>query len=409
VTGDSLKERGGSDPAGGTQVRSLLVAAEVAIAIVLLVGGALLMESFLRLRSASPGFNPKHALTFRVTLPPARYPTRLDRNRFAREALRRLAAAPGVVAAGLIDSVPIGEDRQGTGFTIEGPSSLAPGVEGHTNISFPSAGYFDAIGLPVLRGRPFSDSDAGDAPPVIIVNQTLARQTFGGADPVGRQMRVGFNRQSVRTIVGVVADDHHTGVAREVVPNVYLPYEQVAFTGAHSFVVRTEADFATTTGVIRREIVLAEPAAAIYSVRTLEQIVSDSISSERFSTLLLGAFAAAALLLAFVGIYGVTDQAVSQRTQELGIRMALGAAPSRILGMVVAAGLKLTLAGVAVGLAAAAALSRFVSSQLFGVSPLDARAYLTVALLLVAAATLACYVPARRATRIDPLTALRAE
>jgi putative ABC transport system permease protein len=208
---DRLKERGGSGgAAGAARLRATLVAAQIALALVLLVGGSLLMESFLRLRSTSPGFVPQRAMTFRVALPPDRYATRTERYRFTGEAVRRRASAPGIVAAGAIDAVPIGEDRQGTGFAIEGAPSAAADDDAHTGIAFPGPGYFEAIGLPVLRGRTFTEADRADSPPVAIISETLARQAFGDANPLGRRMRVGFNRHVVREIVGVVADDHYT-------------------------------------------------------------------------------------------------------------------------------------------------------------------------------------------------------
>jgi putative ABC transport system permease protein len=344
-----------------------------------------------------------------MALPPQTYPTRAERYRFTGEAVRRLASAPGIVAAGAIDAVPIGEDRQGTAFAVDGAAATAADEDAHTGIAFPGPGYFEAVGLPVRRGRTFTAADGSDAPPVAILSDTLARQAFGSANPVGRRVRVGFNRQIAREIVGVVADDHFTGVGRPLMPNVYLPYEQVAYTGGQSVVVRSTADPATTIATVRRELTALDPAAAIYNVRTLEQIVSDSIATERFSTLLLAAFALIALTLALVGVYGVTDETVRQRAQELGIRMALGAEPARILRLVVGGGVRLALAGVAIGLVGALLLSRFLTTLLFGVSALDARAYAGTAVLLAAAATLAAYGPARRATRIQLNAALRGE
>jgi putative ABC transport system permease protein len=404
-----LKERGESAATGRARLRSVLVTIEVALALVLLVGGALLVESFLNLRSTNPGFTPQHAITFRVALPPERYPTRSERYRFARETLRRLNGDAGLAAAGVIDSVPIGEDRQGTGFTIEGASNLVDDAEGHTAISFPSAGYFEAIGLPLQRGRSFRDSDRADAPPVAIISQTLARQAFGDANPIGRRIHVGFSQQIAREIIGIVADDHHMGLAHAAMPNVYLPFEQVSYTGGQSFVVRSHVDAATTVAIVRRSLAAIEPAAAIYSVRTLEQIVAESMSAERFSTLLLAAFAAAAFVLAFIGVYGVTDELASQRTHELGVRMALGARPIEIVKLTLGGGLRPTAIGIAAGTVLAVAFSRFIRTLLFGVSAIDPRAYLGCAVLLAAAAVVASSLPARRAVRIDPSIALRAE
>ena len=408
-SGGWLKTRGGASIGGDARLRSTLVACEVALAFVLLAAGALLVESFLRLRSADPGFRPQQAIAFRVALPPERYAARADRYRFARDARQRLAAAAGLAGAGVIDSVPIGEDRQGTGFTIEGPSLLADGVDAHTGISFPGPGYFEAIGQPLVRGRTFTDGDRAGSPPVAIVSQTLARQAFGEANPIGRRMRVGFSSDIVREIVGVVADDHHTGIAHPAVPNVYLPFEQAAYTGGQSFVVRSASDVATTVAIVRRELAAMEPAAAIYNVRPLERIVAESMSTERFATLLLTAFGAAALLLAFIGVYGVTDQIVSQRTQELGIRVALGARPGELVRLTMTGALQLAAVGTVIGCAAALALARVMSSLLYSTSARDPFVFVGVAVALLAAAGLASAAPAVRAARVNPVTALRAE
>jgi putative ABC transport system permease protein len=405
--GDSLKSRTGAAGPAATRMRSGLVVAEIAFALVLLIGGVLLIQSFVRLRGVNPGFSPRHAMTFRVALPPGPYGSRESRVRFIQDLLRQLAASTGVDAAGAIDAVPIGEDRQGTSYYIEGTPPLSEGRAPHTGFSFPTPGYFEAVGLPILRGRGFTPFDARDSKPVVIVNQALARQAFGTANPVGRQMRVGFNSNTVREIVGVVADEHHTGLDKPASPNVYVPYTQNNFSGSLSFVVRTNADLATATALARNAVRAVDPGLAIYNARTMEAIVSASIATERFSTTLLGAFALAALLLAVIGVYGVTDQVVSQRTHEIGIRLALGASPRQIAALVLGSGARLCAWGIGIGLAGALVTARALSGLLFGVSALDPRAYVGMSIVLALASLWSCGLPARRASRVEPTVALR--
>jgi putative ABC transport system permease protein len=407
ATIDSLKER--SAGTTGTRIRSLLVVAEVSLAIVLLVGGVLLMQSFFHLQGIDPGFRPQQAMTFHVALPPEQYPSRAERVRFTEEAVRRLTVAPGVRSAGAIDSVPIAENRQGTDVTVDGMPEPPAGQELNAGFSFPTAGYFEAIGLPVLRGRGFTDRDRADSTPVIIVNETLARRLFGDADPIGRRLRAGFNHQVAREIVGIVADEHHTGLGRPAQPNVYTPYAQTNWNGGLSFVVRSTTDVATTVAAAREALRGLDPAAAIYGVRTLDEILSRSISTERFSAGLFAAFALAALALALIGVYGVTDQAVTQRTHELGVRIALGADGRRIRALVIGGSLRLSVAGIAIGVALALALSRVIAGQLVGVSPFDVRAYAAVVAVLALSGVAAAYLPARKAMKTDPMIALRAE
>ena len=406
----ALKERaGGSGGAGAAKLRGALVAIEIAFAIVLLVGGVLLMESFVRLQRASPGFTPHRATAFRVALPPEPYADRSRRLRFVEEALSRLPQSGVIEAAGAIDAVPIAESRQGTDISIDGEPEPPPGQEAHAGFSVPTAGYFEAIGLPVLRGRGFTDRDRADSAPVIVISQSVARRHFGSGDPIGRHMRAGFNHQVPREIVGVVADEQHTGVGRPAPPNVYVPFSQVPWNGAFSFVVRSSADTATVVAAARDTLRAIDAGAAIYNVRTLDDVVSRSIATERFSAGLFAAFALAALSLAFIGVYGVTDQAVSQRRHEFGVRIALGADGRRIRSLVLGGSLKISAVGIAAGTLAAAALARVLAGQLFGVSAFDPKAYVLVATVLALSGAAAAYLPARRAIRTDPMVALRSE
>jgi putative ABC transport system permease protein len=385
------------------------VVAEIAFALMLLVGGVLLMQSFVRLRAVDPGFSPRQALTFRVALPPGPYATRDSRVRFIEAALRQLGSSNGIDAAGAIDAVPIGEDRQGTSYRVEDAPPVSVDRAPHTGFSFATPGYFEAIGLPILRGRGFSPFDRGDSKPVVIINQTVARQAFGSAEPIGRRMRVGFDSATVREIVGVVADERHTGLNKPATPNMYVPFTQNNSSGSLSFVIRTRGDAAAATAIARHAVRAVDPGLAIYNVRTMDEIVAASISTERFSTTLLVLFAVAALGLAIIGIYGVTDQAVSQRTHEIGVRLALGASPRQILALVVGGSARLCAWGVVLGIAGALATSRVLSGLLFGVSALDPSVYFAAAVLLAVATLMSCGVPARRATRVEPAIALRSE
>lgn len=402
-----LKERAGEagGPSGG-RIRGSLVVLEVAFSLILLAGGGLLLQSFQRLRHSDPGFSARQAVTFRVALPQARYPTRTERMRFTEEALRRLSAAPGVEAAGAIDSLPIAESRQGTGIRIDGAAESAPGLAEQAGFSYPTPGYFEAIGLPLLRGRTFTERDREGTPSVAIINDRLARALFGTAEPIGRRVQA-LGR--VSEIVGVVGNEHHVGLQRPAFPNLYVPYAQGSWSGGLSFVVRSRLNPAGVENAVRAIVRTIDSGLALYNVQTIEEVVSASVSSERFATLLLGAFALAALLLAFIGIYGVTEQAVSQRRHEIGVRIALGAEPRRILALVLGGGARLTAIGVLIGLAAAIVLSRFISTLLFEVSPLDPGVYAVVVLVLVTAALTAGYLPARRATQVDAMHALREE
>lgn len=404
---DSLKSRTGAAAVAATRVRSSLVVAEIAFALMLLVAGVLLLKSLARLQRVDPGFSPRHAMTFRVALPPGPYATRDSRVRFIQDLLAQLGSSSGIEAAGAIDAVPIGDSRQGTSYGIEG-ATVSDGQAQQTGFSFPTPGYFEAIGVPIVRGRGFTAFDRADSTPVVIVNQTLARQAFGSADPIGKRMRVGFNADTVREIVGVVGDERHTGLRRGATPNVYVPFTQNSF-GGLAFVVRTTSNPLAATAAVRDAVKAIDPALAVHSVRTMEQIVSASMATERFSTTLVAAFAAAALLLAIIGIYGVTDQMVSQRTHEIGVRLALGASPRQVLRLVVGGSARLCGWGIALGVAGALATARALSGLLFGVNAIDPFAYVTVAVIVAIASLASSGLPARRASRVAPTIALRGQ
>jgi putative ABC transport system permease protein len=348
-------------------------------------------------------------LTAHVSLPRSRYQDTSSRTAFADRTLERLRNAPGITAAGVVDALAIADDRQGTGFTIEKEAPTDDVTSANVNFSFVSPGYFEAMGIPLLAGRFFDGRDRPDSTPTIVINQSMAWRYFGGRDPIGRRITMGFNTRAARQIVGIVGDERHVSLDREAPPGVYVSYLQLPLASRLTLVARTAGDPSAATGLIREAVSSIDPQLAIYDVRTMEQVVSDSVSRPRFSALLLGLFAATALLLAGIGVYGVISQLVGQRTQEFGVRMALGASPVDVGRLVMAFGLRLAIVAAIVGIPAAFAFSRLLSGLLFGVNAANPITYVAVSVVLGAVAALAAVLPARRATRVDPLLALRAE
>jgi putative ABC transport system permease protein len=402
-----LKERGGSQRSA--RMQSALVIVELALSVVLLAGAALLGESFVRLTGTDPGFQVQQTLTAHVSLPRSRYQDAAARTAFADRMLERLRSAPGITAAGVIDALAIADDRQGTGFTIEKEAPTDDVTSANVNFSFVSPGYFEAMGIPLLAGRFFDGRDRPDSMPTIVINQSMARRYFGGRDPIGHRITMGFNTRAPRQIVGIVGDERHVSLDREAPAGVYVSYLQIPLASRLTIVARTAGDPSTATGLIRDAVGSVDPQLAIYDLRTMEQVVNDSVSRPRFSALLLGLFAATALLLAGIGVYGVISQLVGQRTQEFGVRMALGASAVDVGRLVITFGLRLAVIAALVGIPAALAFSRVLSGLLFGVDAANPVTYVAVSLVLVAVAALAALLPARRATRVDPLLALRAE
>ena len=408
---DTLKEGGRSGSAGTRRgVRGALVVAEVSLAVVLLVGAGLLVRSFVGLRHVSPGFQPEHVIAMQVSLPYKRYPEPGQQADFYRRAMESAAALPGVRAAGAVSSLPMGGDTMSSSFRIEGrpvsPNETLP----HGDLWSATHDYFRALGIPLVRGRYFSERDAADAPGVAIIDEVTARKYWPSEDPVGK--RISFegdgDDRKWREVVGVVGHVKNRGLEGEARPQYYVPYPQNPFSSM-AIVVQAEGDPAALAGTVRGAIQAIDVDLPVYRVTTMERLVADSLAERRFSTLLLGVFAAVALLLAAVGLYGLLSYTVAQRRHEIGIRMALGARAGDVLRLVVGQALWLTLAGIALGLVAALALTRVMAGLLYGVSALDPATFAGVALLLLAVALAACLVPARRATRVDPAIALRAE
>jgi predicted permease len=406
---ESLKENSGkaTGDRGGRRTRSLLVVSEIALATMLLLGAGLMLKSFWRLQHVNPGFEPEGLLTLQISLPSVRYPEARQRAAFFQEVLGRVEALPGVEAAGAVNNLPLGGGGMNGDFLIEGHPPFPRGQEPLCEKYIVSAGYFGAMGIPLRRGRVFTERDAPGQPAVVIVNEKMAERFWPGEDPLGRRMSWDGG-ESWSTVVGVVGDVKHTGLDRAPEFESYVPFLQVPATGM-AVVVRTPAEPASLVRAVKNEISAVDKEQPVFSVRTMPEIVANSIARQRLSATLLGVGAALALLLASIGIYGVLAYAVTQRTHEIGVRIALGARAADVLRLVIRQGMGLALIGVSAGLVGALGLTRLLSGFLYGVSATDPLTFTTVALVLVAVALLACYVPARRATKIDPMVALRYE
>jgi putative ABC transport system permease protein len=404
--GEVLKEGGrSSSSTGGRWLRNGLLILEVALSIVLLVGATLLLRSFAKLTSVDPGFRPEGVLTFRVALPQASYPQPHNRVAFYDNLLTKLEALPQVTTAGMVQTFPM---RGGytLSFAIQGRPPSKPGEGPSANHRVASPGYFGTLGIPLLRGRLFTDRDSEKAPMVAIIDESFATRHFPNEDPIGRGLDIGNGTDGFYEIVGVVGNVHHDGLDADPSPTMYVPYRQDIFSSMW-LVARTNGDPAQLTSTVRQTVREIDPGLPAFSISPLASVISDSVAQRRFSMLLLGLFALIAVFLAAVGLYGVVAYTVSQRTQEIGVRMAIGAGRSDVLKMVVGGGMKLALFGVAIGIAGALAVARVVAAMLFEVTPFDPTSYLATAAILLAVAALACYVPARRAMRVDPIVALR--
>ncbi len=403
----ALKEGGRTSAAAEHhRFRSALVACQIALALILLVGAGLMIRSFVRLQRSDAGFDPQHVLKMQITLPQPKYKEELRQTQFFHEVVERVAALPGVGAAGITSMLPLDANWTNS-FTIES-HRITP--ERHAHMAIVSPRYFEALRIPLLKGRVFTDADTDAAPKVIIIDQTLAKAYLFGEDPLGKRIAVSNSPRPVwREIVGVVAPVKHADpLAREMKGQAYLPYEQYPIPGM-SLVVRATDDPTTLVGAIRRQVAQLDPEQPIADIKTMDEAMNEFVSGPRFNTLLLASFAALAMVLAAVGIYGVIAYSVAQRAHEIGVRMALGARREDVLRLVLTQAVRTAGVGFLIGLAISFVATRALASLLYGIRSTDPLTFVVISLLLMAVAVIASYVPARRATKVDPMVSLRYE
>ncbi|MGH9445661.1 MAG: ABC transporter permease [Terriglobia bacterium] len=407
---ETLKEGGRSGPAGvrRQRIRSLLVIGEVALTLVLLVGGVLMVESFVHLLDVNPGFDPHSVLTMQISLSPTQYSKPSQIAGFYHALLERVSHLPGVKAAGAVDVLPFSDFGNSGGFHIEGEPLRSGEVNPHADVRRVMPGFFRALRIPLRRGRFFTEADTASAPRVAIIDDVLAKEYWPTQSPIGHRVTMASGSPQWYTVVGIVGNVRNRGFSAPRKGVLYFPLEQ--WPKFHmSLVIRTASNPEGVATAVRKAVASIDRQQPVYSVKTMEEYVSESVSDRRFAVFLLAMFAALALILAAVGIYGVISYSVSQRSHEIGIRMALGAQRRGILRMVLWQGVWLTLAGAGAGIALALGLTRLMASLLYGVKPADPITFVIVSLLLIGVALLASYIPARRATKVDPMEALRHE
>ena len=407
---ESLKERGAGEGARRNRIRNVLVVAELAIAVVLLVGAGLLIQSLWRLRQVPPGFNSENVLTLVVGIPEVKYPT-AKQAQFYHDLVARIESLPGVRSAASVIPLPLSGELFSISFETEG-RPVTNGERPSADFFAIGGGYFKTMGIPLLNGRDFTERDDKQAPGVIIVNQAFVRKFFPDEDPIGKHIRPGIRTDEgkpvMREIIGVVGDVKNRNLSSEFRPGYFVPQAQVPF-NQMTVLIKTTNDPRSLITAAQREVTAMDKELPVFNVKTMDEYLAASVSAPRFNTTLLAIFAAVALVLTIVGLYGVMSYSVAQRRNEIGIRMALGAQHLDVLSLIVGQGFKLVLVGLAVGLAGAFGLMRLLSSLLFGVTKNDPMTFAAVAVLLAFVALLACYIPARRAAKVDPMVALRYE
>jgi putative ABC transport system permease protein len=404
---DALKSGGRASSSGLSQTRlwGLLVAGEVALASMLLIGAGLAMKSFVNLQHVNPGIRPDHVLTFRMRLPTDNlYKSDREQAGFYRRVLDQVEQIPGIQSAGLTDVLPLGQQNDREYFTIE-KQPLPPGQSLVADFRRISPAYLRTMGIALRQGRLLSDRDGWDTPLVILIDETLARQYWPNENPIGRRMRLWGE---YREVVGIVSQVHHYGLEKQPEPTIYAPYEQMP-DQAMALAVRTTMETQTVVKAVKQAVWSVDRNQPVFQIRSMDEYMSLADTAPRVSTLLLGVFAGISMLLAALGIHGVVSYGVSQRTREFGLRMALGSTPGQLKALVIRSGIKTALIGLVAGMAGAAVLASGLRALLFGVAPLDPAVMAGVAALLLTVAFIANYIPARRATRIDPIQALHHE
>jgi putative ABC transport system permease protein len=412
---DSLKEggRGAVTSRGGTRVRGALVVAELALAVMLLAGAGLLMRSFMKLQAVDPGFRAEQALTFDLTLPEPRYKDDKQRIAFFDDVLARLRALPGVRSSTAVLGLPLNGLDLIISFDVSGRPPVPPAQRPAMQVRVATPGYFSAIGIPITRGRGFTEDDRADSPKVVVITEAAARQYFPGEDPIGKTITLGWRRgpgspRAGGEVVGILGDIKDAGLAEPNPPQIYMPYRQWPI-NFMTLVLKTSVPPLTLADAAKAQVAAVDPNLPVSNLSTLDAIVAKSISQQRFYMTLLAIFASVALVLAAIGIFGVLSYAVSQRTREIGIRMALGAQERSVISLIVRQAMLLVVSGIVAGTVFALFLSQTMTKMLFSVTPTDPATFASVAGLLVGVALFASYLPARRATKVDPIVALRAE
>jgi putative ABC transport system permease protein len=408
-----LKDGGRTTAAGAGQNRwrATLAVAEISLALVLLVGAGLMMKSLYRLLAVDPGFRSDRVLTMEMSLRASQYDKDISKLNFWQQTVDRVRTLPGVESAALGTAIPLTDNHSRADITIEGMALPKPGSFPHPDTHIVSPGYAHTLGVPLLRGREFVDGDNENAPLVAMINARTARDYFAKENPVGKRVMFGHPSASTpkwMTIVGVVGDTRLYGLANPSRLEIYVPFRQ-SVPGHMDLVVKSALDPAALTSAIRATVREIDKDQAIFGISTMEQLIVNSVSTRRITLILLGLFSTLALVLAAIGIYGVISYSVAQRTHEIGIRMALGAQRTDVMRMVLAQGARIAGAGVVIGLGASLGLTRLLANLLFSVSAADPLTFAVVAIALVLVAMLACYIPARRTLRVDPMIALRYE
>jgi len=408
---EALKQGTGRTDAdsGGRATRNILVVCEVGMSLILLIGAGLMIRTLWALHQVNPGADPRNVLTFRVTLPREKYPQPEQQLSFYRQLVERVRSLTGVESAGTIDALPFTDDGSTQPVAIEGRPAVEFAMQPEVAVRTISPGYLRTLHIPLLAGRDFSETDTLDRPAAIVISESMAREFWPGEDPLGKRLTLSFFPEKIREVIGVVGDVKFRGLdSRKSLATVYVPLSQSTFWN-QAIVVRTSGDPANTASAMSAAVHQQDPDQPLRNVRTMDDILADSLSQQRFSMLLLASFACLALILAAVGIYSVLAYAVRQRQHEIGIRMALGAQLNDVLCTVITEGMRPALVGIVLGLAGALALKRAISSLIFGVSESDPLTFLSVSVLLAMFALVASILPAYRATKVDPMRSLREE